>query len=176
MTREEFTDTYERTRAKLTRLARYWMRHSELRENADDAVQQAFIAMLEPADNPRYVKYTAGPDFDSLMAVSVRARAADMVKTAHGVTGKRIGRVKRETAWAEQNTPVVGPEFNPAPVLSALSSLSRETQTIVRRCWVDGEEYAIVAQDLGISTHRIQRVLSRARSRLRVILRRTLGR
>ena len=154
--RQRFEAVYTAYQGRLLALVR---RYLPAREDAEDAVQQAFLAVAERFDR---LEHLPPPELEAYLVVTAERKAIDILRH----------QAKRSGVPFDENTPLVTPAPCGSPLADAMGHLPpryREALLLRHACGYSTRETAAL---LELSFAAAQKLLYRAREALRTELER----
>ena len=154
--RQRFEAVYTAYQGRLLALVR---RYLPAREDAEDAVQQAFLAVAERFDR---LEHLPPPELEAYLVVTAERKAIDILRH----------QAKRGGVPFDENTPLVTPAPCGSPLADAMGRLPpryREALLLRHACGYSTRETAAL---LELSFAAAQKLLYRAREALRTELER----
>ena len=154
--RQRFEVVYTAYQGRLLALVR---RYLPAREDAEDAVQQAFLAVAERFDR---LEHLPPPELEAYLVVTAERKAIDILRH----------QAKRGGVPFDENTPLVTPAPCGSPLADAMGRLPpryREALLLRHACGYSTRETAAL---LELSFAAAQKLLYRARETLRAELER----
>lgn len=157
MTHAEFTEAYQQSHRRLSKICRMWLSRVDLGDSAEDVVQRVF---MEFTRDRKYESLT--PEiFESMLPAMVRRRAGDLVRDHYGRldrgnrgtnAGERLGffyvRQQLQALSTAKDRPNTDLEIAIADAIAALTDQQRE---IAQRYYIEDEKGFQLAKDLGLS-------------------------